>query len=159
MITLEATSHTIQDVVDEETRKGAKAQCFTRGECVLCFLYYANHHKRVMVFMTERGRVTRVLDTDNTQTGVLLDSMIPLDDFRAWLKEEGLGEEFVDKYLQDHARDLRVLLYAITSWAVSSDTSTLSDIPLGVTGIAQLNERAGSALVTELVKAVTNRGG
>lgn len=158
MITLEATSQTIENVVDEETRKGATAQCFTQGEYVLCFLYYTNHHKRVMVFITARERVTRVLDTDNTPTGVLLDSMISLADFRGWLKDGGQVREFVDRYLHDHASDLRVLLYAVVSWAVSTDTSTLSDIPLGVTGIAQLNERAGSALVTDLVKATARRG-
>lgn len=158
MITLEETSQTIENIIGEETQKGARAQCFTRGEYVLCFLYYADHHKRVMVFITDYGRVTRVLDTDNTPTGVLLDSMMSLWDFRQWLEREAQVGEFVDTYLQDHSGDLRVLLYAVVSWAVSTDTSTLSDIPLGVTGIAQLNERTGSALVTELVKSVTSRG-
>jgi hypothetical protein len=158
MITLEETNQTIENIIDEEARKGASTQCFTVGEYVWCFLYYTTHHKRVMVFSTAHGRTTRVLDTDNTQTGVLLDSMMSLPDFQEWVSDEARVEEFVETYLQDHDGDLGVLLYAVVSWAVSTDTSTLSDIPLGVTGIAQLNERAGSALVTGLVKAVTSRG-
>ena len=87
-----------------------------------------------MVFTAGDDKVTRVLDTENTQTGALLDSMMPLADFQAWLKETAQVEEFVDTYLQDHAGDLRSL-----------------------TGIAQLNERVGATLVTDLVNAVTRK--
>lgn len=155
MITLEETHQTITNIINEETQKGASAQCFTLGEYVWCFLYYTTHHKRVMVFTAGEDKVTRVLDTENTHTGALLDSMMPLTDFQTWLKDADQVKEFVDTYLQDHAGDLRSLRYAVVAWVAGTDTSTLSDIPLGVTGIAQLNERVGSALVTDLVNAVT----
>lgn len=111
----------------------------------------------MMVFTAGDDKVTRVLDTENTQTGALLDSMMPLADFQAWLKETAQVEEFVDTYLQDHVGDLRSLRYAVVAWAAGTDTSTLSEIPLGVTGIAQLNERVGATLVTDLVNAVTRK--
>ena len=130
---------------------------FHTREYVWCFLYYTTHHKRMMVFTAGDDKVTRVLDTENTQTGALLDSMMPLADFQAWLKETAQVEEFVDTYLQDHAGDLRSLRYAVVAWAAGTDTSTLSEIPLGVTGIAQLNERVGATLVTDLVNAVTRK--
>ena len=154
---MEETSQTITNIINEETQKGASARCFTLGEYVWCFLYYTTHHKRVMVFTAGDDKVTRVLDTENTQTGSLLDSMMPLADFQAWLKETAQVEEFVDTYLQDHAGDLRSLRYAVVAWAAGTDTSTLSEIPLGVTGIAQLNERVGATLVTDLVNAVTRK--
>lgn len=115
--------------------------------------------KSVVIFYTpttaEEDTIVRVLDTFTApeQQG-LLRSILPTRDLRSFLHDTDATQTYLREFISNHEGTLRALAYAVDSWAGGTDTDTLTNIPLGVTGISQWNERVVTDLVTSLVNTI-----
>lgn len=116
--------------------------------------------KSVVIFYTPTSTtgedtIVRVLDTFTApeQQG-LLRSILPTKDLRSFLSNTTATQAYLREFISNHEGTLRALAYAVDSWAGGTDTDTLTNIPLGVTGISQWNERVVTDLVTSLVNTI-----
>ena len=106
-------------------------------------------------YPTRGHPIIRVLDTSTTtRFEGLLNTMVPHRRLHAFLKDKEAVLGFLREFITAREGSLGALAYAVDSWAQGADTSTLTNIPLGVTGIAQWNEKLVGELVTGLVKAI-----